>query len=118
MLYENKNILDKWLEFRAEDLARLDLNDKEHLPHFDKHSKNILDNLSDENHSYISNELEMDYLYEKEKELIEYSASIEKQLKETYPFPKTNEFIVMAMYNNMIESMLEEYVLNKMESLL
>lgn len=50
MLYENKNILDKWLEFRAEDLARLDLEDKEHLPHFDKHSKNILDNLSIENH--------------------------------------------------------------------
>lgn len=37
MLYENKNILDKWLEFRTEDLARLDLEDKEHLPHFDKH---------------------------------------------------------------------------------
>lgn len=60
----------------------------------------------------------MDYLYEKEKELIEYSASIEKQLKETYPIPKTNEFIVMAKYNNMIDSMVEEYVLNKMESLL
>lgn len=60
----------------------------------------------------------MDFLYEKEKELIEYSASIEKQLKETYPIPKTNEFIVMARYNNMIESMVEEYVLNRIESLL
>lgn len=60
----------------------------------------------------------MDYLYEKEKELIEYSASIEKQLKETYPIPKTNEFIVMARYNNMIESMVEEYVLNKIENIL
>lgn len=60
----------------------------------------------------------MDYLYEKEKELTEYSDSIEKQLKETYPIPKTNEFVVMARYNNMIESMVEEYVLNKMESLL
>lgn len=60
----------------------------------------------------------MDYLYEKEKELIEYSASIEKKLKKAYPIPKTNEFIVMARYNNMIESMVEEYVLNKMESLL
>ena len=58
MLYENKNILDKWHEFRAEDLARLDLEDKEHLPHFDKHSKNILNNLSIENRVYISNELE------------------------------------------------------------
>lgn len=58
MLYENENILDKWLEFRAEDLTRLDLDDKEHLPHFDKHSKIILDNLSVENRIYISNELE------------------------------------------------------------
>lgn len=55
----------------------------------------------------------MDYLYEKEKELIEYKAFIEKQLKQTYSEPKTNEFIVMARYNNIIESMVEEYVLNK-----
>ncbi|MBQ3146001.1 MAG: TnpV protein [Clostridia bacterium] len=54
----------------------------------------------------------MDYLYKKEKELIEYKAFIEKQLKQTYPEPKTNEFIVMVRYNNMIESMVEEYVLN------
>lgn len=60
----------------------------------------------------------MNHLYEKEKELLEYSASIKKQLKETYPIPKTNEFIVMARYNNMIESMVEEYVLNKIENIL
>ena len=58
----------------------------------------------------------MNHLYE--KELLEYSASIKKQLKETYPIPKTNEFIVMARYNNMIESMVEEYVLNKIENIL
>lgn len=60
----------------------------------------------------------MDYLYEKEQELIKYSASIKKQLKEIYPVPKTNEFIVMARYNNMIESMVEEYALNKIENIL
>ena len=53
----------------------------------------------------------MDYLYEREKELIEYKSFIEKQLKQTYPRPKTNEFIVMARYN---KSMVEEYVLNKL----
>ena len=58
----------------------------------------------------------MDYLYEKENELIEYSASIEKKLKATYPVPKTNEFIVMVRYNNLIDSMVEEYVLNKIEN--
>ncbi|MBQ6991501.1 MAG: hypothetical protein IJN50_01070 [Clostridia bacterium] len=47
------------------------------------------------------------------KELTEYKSFIEKQLKQTYPEPKTNEFIVMARYNNMIESIVEEYVLNK-----
>lgn len=52
----------------------------------------------------------IDYLYAKEKELLEYSASIEKQLKEIYPIPKTNEFLVIARYNNMIKSMVEEFI--------
>ena len=52
----------------------------------------------------------MDYLYEKEKELIEYKTSIKKQLKQTYPEPKTNEYIVIIEYNNMIESMVEEFI--------
>lgn len=60
----------------------------------------------------------MDCLYKKEKELIKYKTSIEKQLKQTYPEPKTNEFIVMARYNNMIESMVEEYVNNRIENII
>ena len=59
----------------------------------------------------------MDYLYEKEKELIEYKSFIEKQIKQTYPEPNTNEFIVMARYNNMIESMVDEYLLNKIKTI-
>ena len=59
----------------------------------------------------------MDYLYTKEQELQKYSASIEKQLKRSYPAPKTNEFIVMARYNNMIKSMVEEYVMDKITKL-
>lgn len=58
MLKEDKNILDKWLEFRAEELAIIDAKDKNHLPHIDKYTKNILDNTSNENRTYISNELE------------------------------------------------------------
>ena len=58
MLKEDKNILDKWLEFRAEDLAMIDAKDKKHLPQIDKYTKNILDNTSNENRTYISNELE------------------------------------------------------------
>ena len=48
MLKEDKNILDKWLEFRAEDLAMIDEKDKKHLPHIDKYTKNILDNTTNE----------------------------------------------------------------------
>ncbi|MBE5820771.1 MAG: hypothetical protein E7310_08255 [Clostridiales bacterium] len=48
------------------------------------------------------------------KDLTEYKSFIEKQLKQTYPGPKTNEFIVMPRYNNMIESIVEEYILNKL----
>ena len=59
----------------------------------------------------------MDYLYEKENELIKYKTLIEKQLKQIYPKPKTNEFIVMARYTNMIESIAEEYILNKIKSM-
>ena len=52
----------------------------------------------------------MDYLYEEEKYLYKYSEMVKLYLKETYLEPKTNEFLVMARYNNMIESMVEEYV--------
>lgn len=57
----------------------------------------------------------MDYVCAKEQESLEYSASIEKQLKGTYPAPKTNEFIVMARYNNMLKSMVEEFIMNEIE---
>lgn len=58
----------------------------------------------------------MDYLYEKEKEILEYKTHIEKQLKQTYPEPKTNEFIVMARYNNMIKCIVKEYIINKVKN--
>lgn len=60
----------------------------------------------------------MNYLYEKDKELLEYSASIENKLSETYLEPKTHRFIVMSQYNNMIESMFEEFVLDKIFKIL
>ena len=52
----------------------------------------------------------MDYLYEQEKYLYEFAEVVKLYLKDTYPEPKTNEFIVMVQYNNMIDSMVEEYV--------
>lgn len=52
----------------------------------------------------------MDYLYEEEKYLYQYANVIKSYLKKSYPDPKTHEFLIMAKYNNMIESMVDEYV--------
>lgn len=56
----------------------------------------------------------MDYLYEEEKYLYKFADMVKLYLKSTtYPEPKTNEFLVMARYNQMIESIVEEYVKNE-----
>lgn len=52
----------------------------------------------------------MDYLYEEEKYLYQYADTIKLHFKKNYPEPKTHEFVVMARYNNMIESMVDEYI--------
>lgn len=52
----------------------------------------------------------MDYLLEEEKYLYGFADIVRLYLKDTYPEPKTHEFIVMAKYNQMIDSMVEEYV--------
>lgn len=55
----------------------------------------------------------MDYLLEEEKYLYEFADMVSLYLKDTYPEPKTHEFIVMAKYNQMIDSMVEEFVRNE-----
>ena len=52
----------------------------------------------------------MDYLLEEEKYLYKFADMVRLYLKDTYPEPKTHEFIVMANYNQMIDSMVEEFV--------
>lgn len=52
----------------------------------------------------------MDYLLEEEKYLYEFADIVRLYLKDTYPEPKTHEFIVMAKYNQMIDYMVEEFV--------
>lgn len=55
----------------------------------------------------------MDYLLEEEKYLYEFADIVRLYLKDTCPEPKTHEFIVMAKYNQMIDSMVEEFVRNE-----
>ena len=45
-----------------------------------------------------------------EKYLYKFADMVRLYLKDTYPEPKTHEFIVMAKYNQMIDSMVEEFV--------
>ena len=52
----------------------------------------------------------MDYLLEEEKYLYGFADIVRLYLKDTYPEPKTHEFIVMAKYNQIIDSMVEEFV--------
>lgn len=55
----------------------------------------------------------MDFLYDEEKYLYKYADMVRLFLKHQHPEPQTHEFIVMAQYNNMIDSMVEEFVRNE-----
>lgn len=55
------------------------------------------------------------HCYEREVELKELKDRLEEQIKITYPPPKTNEFIVMAKYNQMIEEVINELLLKEIE---
>lgn len=65
----------------------------------------------------ILNSSLMDYLLQIQKYLYDYENIIRLYLKDTYPEPKTNEFIVMARYNNMIDSIVDEYVMKEIEEI-
>ena len=58
---ESENLLEKWLEFREEDLCRMEEEDKKHLLNFDDYSKKILKNTTKEVYNYVSKQLEFMY---------------------------------------------------------
>lgn len=55
------------------------------------------------------------HCYERELELKELKERLEKQIMRNNPLPKTNEFIVIAKYNQMVENLLNELILKEME---
>ena len=55
---ENENLLEKWLEFREEDLCHMEEEDKKHLLNFDDYSKKILKNTTKESYNYVSKQLD------------------------------------------------------------
>lgn len=57
----------------------------------------------------------MDKLLEREDEIINKKHKLEKELMLKYPKPITNEFLVIAKYNQMIEGMVEELLQEEIE---
>ena len=57
----------------------------------------------------------MQKLLEREKEIINKKHIIEIELKQKYLKPQTNEFIVLARYNQMIEGLAEELLKEEIE---
>lgn len=55
------------------------------------------------------------HCYEREIELKHLKNRLEEQIKINNPPPKTNEFIVMAKYNQMIEELINELLLKEIE---
>lgn len=53
------------------------------------------------------------HCYQRELELKELKERLEEQLKLTTPPPKTNEFIVMVRYNQMINEQVNELLLKE-----
>lgn len=56
-----------------------------------------------------------EHCYQRELELKALRERLEEQLKLKNPPPKTNEFIVMAKYNQMIDGQVNEFLLKEIE---
>lgn len=56
-----------------------------------------------------------EHCYQREFELKELKEKFEEQLKLSNPPPKTNEFIVMVRYNQMITEQVNELLLKELE---
>ena len=56
-----------------------------------------------------------EHCYKRELELKELKEILEEQIKSKNPPPKTNEFIVMARYNQMIENSVHDLILKEIE---
>lgn len=56
-----------------------------------------------------------EHCFQRELELKELRERLEEQIKTKNPPPKTNEFIVMARYNQMIEEQINELLLKEIE---
>lgn len=80
-----------------------------------KVKRNMEENYQSRFQELVNRGIIMDKLLDREKEILNKKHKIEKELKEKYPKPITNEFIVFARYNQMIEEITEELLKEEIE---
>ena len=47
-----------------------------------------------------------------------YLDRLKESITKQYPAPKTNEFLVIVKYNQMVENLVHEYMLNEITNIL
>ncbi len=82
---------------------------------FGKYGEMILTNL-EKNYPFRKQELELTgeleiKIFEREKYILEMKEQIEKQMKEKYKAPDTHEISVLAKYQKMIDSLVDEVLM-------
>lgn len=80
-----------------------------------KIKKNMEENYQARFQELVINGIVMGRLLEREDEIISKKHKLEKELMLKYPKPITNEFLVIAKYNQMIEGMVEELLQEEIE---
>lgn len=83
-----------------------------------KIKKNMEENYQARFQELVINETVMERLLAREDEIINKKHKLEKELMLKYPKPITNEFLVIAKYNQMIEVMAEELLQEEIEEII
>lgn len=84
---------------------------------FGKYGQMILSNM-EKNYPYRKQELELTgelniKIYEREQNILKLKEKIEKEIRQQYQEPKTNEMYVVAKYQQMIEGLVDEILMKE-----
>lgn len=84
---------------------------------FGKYGQMILSNM-EKNYPYRKQELELTgelniKIYEREQNILKLKEKIEKEIRQQYKEPKTNEMYVVAKYQQMIEGLVDEILMKE-----
>lgn len=84
---------------------------------FGKYGQMILSNM-EKNYPFRKQELELTgelnvKIYEREQNILKLKEKIEKEIRQQYQEPKTNEMYVVAKYQQMIEGLVDEILMKE-----